>query len=314
MEQHANLPSEATRDDLTRIKGIAASVAARLNQAGITRYEQLAEKKPAQVARMLSGLIGFSANRIAREDWIGQAARLAALAEPFPSQGSGGSMQQHYSGFTVVLLLEGEQKVRQTRVKHIQSEIEDSWAGWNGQKLIAFFEDRFGYTQYTQEQSEPEMDTKPLHLAAPAREAKPVSAPGTPIQSGEQSAERVMIRSVHLLDRQGELTGIRLPAGRAVNLRLILDTSSLKTQPPVPFESFIYAKQMGQGSSRLIGNAEGSLPKLGKAKLDVAGEALPPGDYRLEVMVILHPGSADQKKSRPIMAISEGYFLNIYTV
>jgi predicted flap endonuclease-1-like 5' DNA nuclease len=70
-------PSNDIRDDLTRIKGIGPGTQARLNQAGIVTYIQVALSAPEDLRRILGG----SASRLANvEDWIAQARGLAGAA------------------------------------------------------------------------------------------------------------------------------------------------------------------------------------------------------------------------------------------
>lgn len=65
----------ATPDDLKKIKGIGKLNEQRLNKEGVTRYAQIAAWKKADVARF-DELLTFH-GRIEREDWVGQAKKLA---------------------------------------------------------------------------------------------------------------------------------------------------------------------------------------------------------------------------------------------
>lgn len=58
-------------DNLLDIKGIGPTFVNRLNDLGITSFAQLAEENPQDLAEKMGGRI--TAERIAREDWIGQA-------------------------------------------------------------------------------------------------------------------------------------------------------------------------------------------------------------------------------------------------
>lgn len=62
-------------DDLTRIRGIDAGTAAKLNAGGISNYSEIAAWKTGDVARF-DGLVG-QAGRISSENWIEQAKVLA---------------------------------------------------------------------------------------------------------------------------------------------------------------------------------------------------------------------------------------------
>jgi hypothetical protein len=54
------------------------------------------------------------------------------------SQPSQPTDQQHYSTFVVELLLDAHHDVRRTRVTHIQTGTEQTWAGWDEERLLAF--------------------------------------------------------------------------------------------------------------------------------------------------------------------------------
>jgi predicted flap endonuclease-1-like 5' DNA nuclease len=67
-------------EDLTRIDGIDANVAKTLNAHGITRIDQIAHWSD-DVQRRVDRLFGDE-DRVRREDWVGQARRLAGLETP----------------------------------------------------------------------------------------------------------------------------------------------------------------------------------------------------------------------------------------
>ena len=63
-------------DTLTEIKGIGPKMAARLAEAGVTSYAQIAAWGDADIARMEESLGGMP-GAIVRQDWVGQAKALA---------------------------------------------------------------------------------------------------------------------------------------------------------------------------------------------------------------------------------------------
>ena len=76
-------PSEV--DDLTLITGIGPAVESRLHGVGIYTFAQLAALSPADIAASVSGLTGLTAERIIKQNWIGQAHNLSpqsTLSEP----------------------------------------------------------------------------------------------------------------------------------------------------------------------------------------------------------------------------------------
>ena len=67
----------AGADDLTRIKGVGPKLAAILHGEGVTRFEQIAGWNDADIDR-IDAKLGRFEGRIRRDDWVSQAAFLAA--------------------------------------------------------------------------------------------------------------------------------------------------------------------------------------------------------------------------------------------
>jgi predicted flap endonuclease-1-like 5' DNA nuclease len=59
-------------DDLTRISGVGPKLAKKLNQAGVTRFVQIAELSDEAIAQLEREVVRFN-GRIKRDDWPGQA-------------------------------------------------------------------------------------------------------------------------------------------------------------------------------------------------------------------------------------------------
>jgi predicted flap endonuclease-1-like 5' DNA nuclease len=76
--------NEGDQDNLTRIRGIDGAVQAKLAELGVRRYAHLAALTPPDI-KAINGALGFY-GRIERENWIGQAAILAAGGETYYSR------------------------------------------------------------------------------------------------------------------------------------------------------------------------------------------------------------------------------------
>ncbi len=90
-EKRTNIPSYSTHstsigksvtssDDLTKIIGVGSILALKLNKAGITRFEQIANWNQRDIQN-INRQLEFS-GRVEREDWIGQASRLMSGQAP----------------------------------------------------------------------------------------------------------------------------------------------------------------------------------------------------------------------------------------
>ena len=73
-------------DDLKLINGIGPAVESRLHGVGIFTFAQLAALSPADIAASVSDLTGLTTERIIKQDWIGQARRLAASSKSTETQ------------------------------------------------------------------------------------------------------------------------------------------------------------------------------------------------------------------------------------
>ncbi|HJT58150.1 MAG TPA: helix-hairpin-helix domain-containing protein [Ktedonobacteraceae bacterium] len=79
---HASRPVEsAGADDLKRINGIGPAVESRLHGVGIFTFAKLAALSPADIAASVADLTGMTAQRIIKQDWIGQARQFAVAGQ-----------------------------------------------------------------------------------------------------------------------------------------------------------------------------------------------------------------------------------------
>jgi len=130
-------------DDFKLVEGIGPAVEKSLHAAGILTYTQLASMKPEKLARLLDGMIGYSPKRIKEQDWSGQARTMAnKVGQTFAGENyEGPNNSLHYASYTVELLLDRNNQVRRTRIMHVQTQQETTWAGWNTDRLRGFLVD-----------------------------------------------------------------------------------------------------------------------------------------------------------------------------
>jgi hypothetical protein len=140
-----NLPPSETQapsadDFANNITGIGPTTEARLHDAGILTFAQLAAMTHDELLELAHDLPGMSAERMAKWDWPGQARKLASELAPVESQSHNFNFgnRQRYATFHVELLLDEENNVRRTRVVHVQSKREEPWAGWDERRLLDF--------------------------------------------------------------------------------------------------------------------------------------------------------------------------------
>ena len=124
-----NRDSEPPRiDDLKLINGIGPVVEKRLNSVGIVGYAQLAYLSPADIAAAVADLAGLSAERIIKQDWIGQARKLAAVSTSNEAQkhlepAAGDSVAIEYARAATPLI--EPDKTVELRPESISSEVQE---------------------------------------------------------------------------------------------------------------------------------------------------------------------------------------------
>src|SRR5260370_21104355 len=141
-------------DDMQEIAGIGPALATRVAEAGVSRYRDLASF----TQERLGAVVHVSPERIAGQDWIGQARRLAGDVPSDPEghqtdpeghqtdpeghqtdpEGHQTDPEGHqtYATFHDQLLIDADNTVRRTKARHYHTDAEDSWPGWDEQNLI----------------------------------------------------------------------------------------------------------------------------------------------------------------------------------
>ena len=314
-------------DDFRLIKGIGPALAGRLYDAGVCTYKQLAFLSPAKLAEMVTGL---SANQISRQDWSGQAHKLATKKrqpKPPPKDRPKRSISQHYENFTIEFLVDEKHAVRRTRVAHIQSGDADTWAGWEARQLVDFLArhtgvrvaverpeehaDQSDLNRDVQNRSresqtaEPEIRTLPTPYTAATSHLVPVkeiAPPALQFPVAAPQAGILCIRKLEVLTPSSDHPVNFLRQDQPYLVRLALDLTGVNDPGDLPliYKASVFARQLG-GTRHSLGEVF-STPNFSKSvNLDIHGIGLPPGTYRLEAFAEIRydeatPGPTDSLK------------------
>jgi hypothetical protein len=260
-------PARPTPDDLQKITGIGAALAARLADAGVTTYRELASHTP----QRLAALTRVPSAKIVSQDWTGQARQLAgsALTEP--------EGQQKYATFHVELLIDADNTVRRTKTRHFQTDTEDSWPGWDDHRLIAVIR-------------------RKAALGAAAAGPPPPGGPAPPpIHAEGPSPAREGARGTFRV--AGEPTPVRLTFQVAPGL-LAADVDRVAPgleAGDVDYLAEVAARSLADARCHPLAPASGTAMPDRPVTLELAGPPLPPGIHRLEATVSIyrhphHPG------------------------
>ena len=217
--QLASLPSSMMGDDFKRIKGIGQKVELRLHTAGIQTYAQLLELSAQELATQLGTKFHIGAERIEKEDWLGQARELAAQSSSSSMNAAALAKQasesedappfdpleafnrQHYSTFTIRLSQNADNRVRYVQVAHAESDQRATWPSWNEEKLL----------NYLYRQAALPAETEPMAQAKPTEQNSTVMTETQhnwlrPAELVEAELQPDSLSAVHPL----ELNGISL--------------------------------------------------------------------------------------------------------
>jgi Helix-hairpin-helix domain len=279
-------------DDFQKIAGIGPVLARRLWNAGILTYDDLARRTPAEIAATLADVAGISAERIASQNWTGQALELAGP----PTDAS--VTRQHYAAFHIEFLLESDNRVRRTRVRHHQTDARDAWPGWDEERLLSFLRDRIPLPAAATPAEK--LDASPPATQAPDQEpagtgAAPSSqpSPSVPGHSPPLSLNIEELTPVH----EGQRSYLRSP-GEPNSVRLTMHISSVGTltHDTFDFSATIAARMLGGHDRSPLGATHGTIRVSSPLSVEVAGPALPAGLYRLVATVDIYPAGHSPKK------------------
>ena len=255
-----SLPGPA--DDLKLIHGIGPAIESHLHDVGIQTYAQLAALSPGELAKLLHGCAGISAQQIAKHDWIGQARALAATAPPKPDdEPASAERRQRYATFTADLLLDEDSNVRRTSATHVQSGAQETWPGWAGEKLIDFFATQAG------------MRSLATPVAASAPPALRVAPEGVVRLSGLAAFERGTDNQLRVLQ-----------ANQPFDVHLDMDLSEVAMPDSAQLASCVqlFARKLGEQTRISLGVLTNSANSPVVEQIGLFDLTLPQGLYRLE--------------------------------
>ena len=287
-------------DDFRKIAGIGPVLAQRLWDAGILTYEDLARRTPEEIAVALD-VSGITAERIASQNWIGQARDLAGTASE-PS-----IPRQHYAAFHLEFLLESDNRVRRTKVHHHQTDARDAWPGWDEERLLTFLRERIPLPAMAQPAGA--LDLEPPDMQSGAE--PPASVPAAPTRQPPPATPPEDLPSFFL--EIGELTSIgdgqrsyirRPDEPNLVRLTLRLNPIGTPVHETFDFSAAIDARELS-GRDRLpVATTHGAIRVGDALSVEVAGPILPVGLYRLLVTVNIYPAGHSPQEP-PLQSVTE---------
>lgn len=295
-EPHKSTSADQTGDDFRKIAGIGLAIERRLHEAGILTYQDLAARSPEQIAASLADVAGLSSVRIASQDWAGQAGRLAGPAAPhLPSEPN-----QHYASFHIELLLDVDGSVRRTKVHHHQSDKDEAWPGWDEGRLIALLSDHIPLLAPRQSAEAP----GPQSSATPTTDQQAAAPSRSEIETVELpvSLPSSFLRIENLgLTREGQRSH-RYAPDEPTSIGFTLHVTRASTLQAATFDftaDITASSELGDNQRQLLGTVQGAVRVGEPLPIELAGQPLPRGLYRLEATVAIYPAD-HARDSKPL--------------
>jgi hypothetical protein len=280
-------PPRPAADDLQKIAGIGIALAARLAGSGVITYRDLASHTP----QRLAALTRVPSAKIVSQDWIGQAERLAS-AELIEPEG-----QQKYATFHIELLIDPDNTVRRTRTRHYQTDTEDSWPGWDDQRLIAVIHRKAELDPVAEPPSSPLPD-RPAASVSSFRpgESGELDRPGSSDRSGSSvrpsppppPAAAPPIHAEGPSPAEEGTRGTFRVASEPTAVRITFRVGAGLDAGDVDFTAEVAARSLAEGHRHPLATACGTAAIDQPVTLELIGPPLPHGIHRLEAMISIY--------------------------
>lgn len=286
---HPDPVQPRTADDLQKITGIGLVLATRLREAGITSYRDLAMTPAERIAELLGGAGGTSVERITSQDWAGQAQRLADNAAADPTE------HQRYATFHVELLIDSDGGVRRTKVRHYQTDSENSWAGWDQEQLSAVITGRAGltFTQVSPGRSGARVGSGRGGVRGPA--ARPGTSQGPPPHpKATPFRQPSPPPHIHVDGPRLSGAGPHRNFGRENQPFQVLVTVEAEPAGATRADDLdltveIMSRTVGNGTEHLLGTARKIITVGQPFEAGLTAPPLPPGLHTLHAVVTVYP-------------------------
>ncbi len=282
------------KDDFKLIHGIGPGIEKRLHSAGILTYTQLAELTPEQVIQRLENLIGLTAKRVLDQQWIEQAEQLAGTALSKTSVDR--SERQHYATFTVELLLDEQNDVRRIRIMHIQTETNETWVGWDQNRLVDFF------IQHGELHGLSSAETEKV-IPASAAQFEPFRIIGNP------RLEETRITSLET-GHQSRILANNQPF--EIDLSIDLSEVNMPAETEISYAVETYVKSLDRGIRQKIGETQGTINAPDIIEMKISNKGLQEGTYRINVGMSFNQSTTQPTDQPELAAILDAGLLRVY--
>jgi len=167
--------------------------------------------------------------------------------------------------------------------------------------------------------AEPVLVTAEEPEPAPAVVEEPEHLPEVAAESTPLTAKPMLAGTLHLRDlkilRAGSSEPRRLlPHDQPFDVRLTLDLSEITVpgNTPLNYKASIYRKSRSDPSGQIIGETEGTFKPADNVTIDLEGNLLVVGSYRLAATVILALPGTKPTSNPDLTAGIDGYRIRVF--
>lgn len=186
----------------------------------------------------------------------------------------------HSVNYVVELFTDEDNQVRRTKVHHVQSQEEETWDGWDGGRLLEFFENR----------EELAVSPAPDEIEEAAQPAAPAEKP------------------VRTVVTPGLLEIEPARAGESLRMRVQMDLGHYPVHGRLNYSAQVFAKRIGHHGNLTVAAGKGSVQAKPQLRIDLEGSPLGVGAYRTFAAVTLTPADTN---SAPASMLTEGATLQV---
>lgn len=310
---HSGKGERSTGDNFKAINGVSGIVESCLRRAGILTYAQFASLSPDDIITIVGNASPLSPEKIAKQNWIGQARELALresspeTPQEAPAESSEdaelSSGEQRDEKFVVELLLNHDGDVKHTRAKHMRTGEMEEWDGWREERLINFFERQAGIRET--EVSETEVSETEVSGAEVSR---------AEVSGNAESDEYLKPHKLVVWNSASNTSSNLARHDQPFDVRLILDLASLAASghEPLVYDGVLNARGIGGQETRISKRISGQIERPGDASIAIKGLCLEPGSYLLSASVMFDRPGGNPIKSGAFSVQVESNFLHVY--
>ena len=201
--------------------------------------------------------------------------------------------------------------MRRTRVMHVQSQQEETWAGWDDRRLIQTYIDQAGLHVKSPAEWGQHEEQLTVNRESPAEHQAKTPAAEHP---RAKLTGKFCVLEMDTQTQQPRNSRWTLPLDQPIILRLKLDLGELETagDTPLNYSAIIYSKAMSTGSRLIVGSSKGRILPGEDTVIEVDGLNLSRGIHRLEAFVMLALLAREPRPDSSQVAFFDGGLFQVY--